>query len=610
MAKKNTPLINELLHGISEHPDFDKWFKQKKLPQKEIKSLCDRLKTEQAYQNQPGRFYSSAIALTEYIYKSWFAIQKKLQQRIEGKQRWLNLLKSDSELETECGQSLEKIEIEAKNILDRFEKDSSLTKKKKQPKSRSKSEKTLFNYLFDRYNETTDPLNRCVLAYLLKNNCQIPEQDEDLDRYQFRRQKKEIEIKRLQTQLQNRLPKDRDLSGQLWLKILGTVNNCVPQDELEAASWQADLLRKSPVIPFPISYETNTDLIWSKDGREHFQVRFNGLGKQHQFEIRCDKRQLCWFQRFFEDGEILRRDREKYSSALFTLRSARLLWREGKKGKGNPWEVHTLYLQCSVDTHFWTAEGTKQIASDKSATVQEILNNLKEKAELTPSQVAYQKRQQSTFTRIKNPFPRPQKPVYQGDPSIIMGVSLGLEKPATIAIVNVTNNRVLAYRSIKQLLGKNYKLLNHQQRQKQKLSHLRHQAQKTESNNQFGESELGEYIDRLIAKAIVEIAQKYRVSSIVLPHLKQIREITDSELMAKAQRKIPGYKEGQKKYIKQYRCNIHQWSYGRLIESIEQAAAKIGIDIEQIQQSRQGTPQEQAKQLAISAYNSRLQRAI
>ncbi|MGF1489671.1 MAG: type V CRISPR-associated protein Cas12k [Prochloraceae cyanobacterium] len=236
MAEKNTPLINELLNGINEHPDFDKWFQEKKLPKKEIKGLCDRLKSEQAYQNQPGRFYSSAIALTNYIYKSWFAIQKKLRQRIEGKQRWLDLLQSDSELETEGGQSLEQIEIEAKNILHRFEKDSSPIKKKKQRKSRSKSEKTLFNHLLDRYNETTDPLARCALAYLLKNNCQIPSQNEDLDRYQFRRQKKEIEIKRLQTQLQNRLPKDRDLSGQLWLTTLDTINNCVPQDELEAAS--------------------------------------------------------------------------------------------------------------------------------------------------------------------------------------------------------------------------------------------------------------------------------------------------------------------------------------------------------------------------------------
>ena len=74
------------------------------------------------------------------------------------------------------------------------------------------------------------------------------------------------------------------------------------QEELEklsmAALWQANLLRKSPVIPFPVDYESNTDLTWSKAQRGHLQVKFNGLGK-YQFEIRCDKRHLCWFQRFF-----------------------------------------------------------------------------------------------------------------------------------------------------------------------------------------------------------------------------------------------------------------------------------------------------------------------
>ena len=326
MAQKNTPLINELLHGISEHPDFDKWFKQKKLPQKEIKKLCNQLKTQEVYQNQPGRFYTSAVALTDYIYKSWFAIQKKLQQRIEGKQRWLDLLKSDSELEQECGQTLEQICIKATDILNQFEKQSSSTKKKKQPKnqqkSQSKSEKTLFNYLFDTYKETTDNLTLCTIAYLLKNNCQIPEEDEDLDKYLLRRQKKEIEIQRLQTQLQNRLPKDRDLTGEQWLTTLDAANNSIPQDELQAASWQANLLRKSDVIPFPVAYESNTDLTWLKDRQGHLLIQFNGLGK-YQFEIRCDKRHLCWFQRFFEDHKILRQNKNQYCSSLCTWHAGR-----------------------------------------------------------------------------------------------------------------------------------------------------------------------------------------------------------------------------------------------------------------------------------------------
>ena len=608
MAEKNTPLINQLLLSTSQHPEFEQWFQQKQLPQKELKNLCNQLKTQQPYQNQPGRFYSSAIALTSEIYKSWFAIQKKLNQRIEGKQRWLNLLKSDSELEQECGQTLEQICLKATDILNQFDKISSNNKKIKQQKSSSKSDKTLFNHLFDTYQETTDTFSSCALAYLLKNNCQIPEQEEDTDKFLLRKHKKELEIQRLQTQLHNRLPKQRDLTGEQWLDILNTVNNYLPQDESMAALWQSNLLRKSPVIPFPVDYGSSTDLTWSKAQRGHLQVKFNGLGK-YQFEIRCDKRHLCWFQRFFEDYTIKKHNQEQYSAALFTLRSACLLWREGK-GKGHPWAIHKLYLQCCVDTLYWTVEGSQEIAQEKSITAQKKLDHLKQKTELTPQQQAYQQRQQSVIAKINTPYPRPHKPPYQGNPDIIMGVSLGLKVPATIAIVNAVTHQVLTYRTTKQLLGKNDKLLNRQRQHKQRLTHLRHQAQKQARDNKFGESHLGQYVDRLIAKAIADIAQNYRVSSIVIPQMQHIREIIHSELQAKAERESPGYKEGQKQYAKQYRINVNQWSYGRLIESIEQAASKIGINIEKATQSRQGTPQEKAKNLAFCAYKSRLKKVI
>lgn len=95
MSEKNTPLINEIINHLSEHPDFDEWFKGKQIPKSAIAAVCNNLKSQETYQNQPGRFYTSAIALTHYMFKSWFAIQKQLQRRIEGKQRWLNLLKSD-----------------------------------------------------------------------------------------------------------------------------------------------------------------------------------------------------------------------------------------------------------------------------------------------------------------------------------------------------------------------------------------------------------------------------------------------------------------------------------------------------------------------------------
>ncbi|HEY9637547.1 MAG TPA: hypothetical protein V6D14_29395 [Coleofasciculaceae cyanobacterium] len=44
-------------------------------------------------------------------------------------------------------------------------------------------------------------------------------------------------------------------------------------------------------------------------------------------------------------------------------------------------------------------------------------------------------------------------PFYQGQSNILIGVSLGLEKPATVAVVDAMTGQVLAYRSIRQLLG-------------------------------------------------------------------------------------------------------------------------------------------------------------
>ncbi len=77
-------------------------------------------------------------------------------------------------------------------------------------------------------------------------------------------------------------------------------------------------------------------------------------------------------------------------------------------------------------------------------------------------------------------------------------MSLGLEKPASIAIVDAIASKPLTYRSVKQLLGKNYHLLNRQRQKKQRTSQQRHSAQKQAAPNRFGESELGEYVDRLL----------------------------------------------------------------------------------------------------------------
>ncbi|GJD16383.1 hypothetical protein RIVM261_013390 [Rivularia sp. IAM M-261] len=624
MAEKNTPLISELLEQMGKHPDFETWLTKGEVPKDTIKTLCDSLKAQNRFAGQPGRFYTSTVSQVKEIYKSWLALQKRRQRQIEGKQRWLRMLKSDVELQEESNCSLETIRVKATEILaefvSKFTKDTNQKSKKKtkstknttqKPKKKTKKDtdesgSTLFQALFDIYDKTEDTLSRCAIIYLLKNHCQVNEIEEDPDKFLKSKRAKEIEIERLQEQIVGRIPKGRDLTNKKWLDTIKLASSQVPQDENEAKSWQNLLLKTSSSVPYSVDYETNTDIKWTKDNKGRLFVNFNGLG-DHKFEVYCDSRQLPYFQRFCEDLQIWHDDEEKYSSALFMLRSARLVWLE-KKGRGKPWNIHRLYLHCSLDTSLWTAEGTEQIRTNKINEADKVLTKAKtkDKKKLNENQLAYLQRQQSTRNKLNNPFPgRPSKPIYQGNSHILVGVSLGLEKPTTVAVVDVASNKVLAYRSVQQLLGQNYKLLNRQRQQQQHLAKKRHESQKKQAPNQFGESELGQYVDRLLAKSIITLATTYQASSIVLPKLRDMREIIQSEIQAKAEKKIPGYKEGQQQYAKQYRISIHRWSYGRLIENIQSQAAKAGISVETTSQQTRGSPQEQAKDLVIFAYRER-----
>ncbi|VEP11926.1 hypothetical protein H1P_1270001 [Hyella patelloides LEGE 07179] len=64
---------------------------------------------------------------------------------------------------------------------------------------------------------------------------------------------------------------------------------------------------------------------------------------------------------------------------------------------------------------------------------------------------------------------------------------------------------------------------------------------------------MGQYIDRLLAKANVKLAKEYQVGSIVIPKIENIREIIQTEVQFRAEEKIPGCTEKQKEYAKQYR---------------------------------------------------------
>jgi hypothetical protein len=488
MAYKNTPLVNELLTQVAQHSDFETWRRQGKMPAGVIKKLCEPLRIDPRFSNQPGRFYTSAIALVDYIFKSWLKLQQRLQRKLEGQKRWLVMLKSDEELVQISQSPLNTIQARATEILSSLtldKQDKSSIKNAKKGKKFKNTHNSLFNQLHQLYDETTDNLTHCAIRYLLKNGGKIPQKPEDSEELAQRRRKVEIKIERLVEQIEGSIPKGRDLTGNAWLETLAIASSTLPQDAAEAKTWQDRLLTQSKSIPYPVVYESNEDLKWTKNDKGRLCVQFNGLGK-HIFEIYCDQRQLKWFQRFYEDQQIKQGSKNQHSSALFTLRSGRLIWEDGQ-GKGDPWNVNRLALHCTLDTRFWTEEGTAQIQQEKVAEL--IKNRLRIKPQLTFSiffrsqllttylnlwltiisywtltflekdnsskaQKDFQnaiKRTESSLEKINLSYFRPHKPLYEGKSHILVGVAMGLEHPATVAVIDGTTGQAIAYRSVNYL---------------------------------------------------------------------------------------------------------------------------------------------------------------
>jgi transposase len=196
--------------------------------------------------------------------------------------------------------------------------------------------------------------------------------------------------------------------------------------------------------------------------------------------------------------------------------------------------------------------------------------------------------------------------VYQAQPNIIVGISFHPVELVNIAIVDINTSNVINQITVKQLLGNEYHLLSRRRRQQVHLLKERKKAHKKDAPCNIGESQLGEYFDKLLAKRVVETAKKYQASSIVLPKLKDTREIRTSAIQAKAEEKYPGDKKAQELYVKEYNRQIHNWSYNRLLEGIKSKAAELRISIEFEIQPNYGTLAEKARDLALFAYKSRI----
>ena len=614
MAEKNTPLINCLLKEVIQHSDFETWQRRGTISESAVKELCESLK--ETYPEQPARFYASASLMVTYAYESWLSLQRSRKQRLDGKQRWLDVVKSDAELVELSSSALETIQHRAQEILNQLNTEqqtqagTNTNKRNAKQKSNSSNNASLMTRLFIAYNATDELLSRCAIAYLIKNGGKISEVEENSEKFAHRVHRKQKEIEELEAQLQARLPKGRDLTGEEFLETLAIATQQLPESIAQARDWQAKLLTRPASLPYPIIYGSSTDIRWGKTSKGRITVNFNGIDKylkaadpsiqewfkthkEYPFQVYCDQRQLPFFQRFLEDWQTYQASKETYPAGLLTLSSAMLAWREGE-GKGDPWNVNHLALYCTFDTRLMTAEGTLEIQQEKSKKALKNLTHAK------PDPRNY-----STLNRLNNLPERPSRKPYQGNPEILVGLSIGLENPVTAAVVNVKTGKVLTYRTPRTLLGDRYPLLNRQRQQQQQNAVQRHKNQKRGVTYQPSESELGQYVDRLLAKAIIQLAQTYQASSIVLPNLTHLRELLASEITAKAEQKCPGSVETQNQYAKEYRKTIHRWSYNRLIESIRCKAQQVGITIESNFQSMQGSSQEQARDVAIAAYHSR-----
>ena len=687
-AQRNTPLVNELLELVNQHPDFEAWRRRGTLPGSAVKQLCEPLRQDPRFVGQPGRFYSSAIRIVQQTYEAWIASIRTKQASLDGKKRWVETVESDAQLAEMANFSPEAIYTKAREILEQVSTPLlSPTTPTKQPTRAKKSKKnkqhsSVINTLFELFNTTEDLLSRRAIIHLLRHGCQVNEQEEDPEKLSQLLARKRQEIKRLEEQLQARYPRGRACTeeeaqerviraislpehpGLMFSLYLSWALLCAPTSssrqlillwllkricEFEEAKldsefldWEENfpsnrlsLMRSPKNLPYPIVYGAEDLTKWCRNEKGRICLSFNGLS-DYRFEVQCDRRHLSLFELFMEDWQTFKakENQKQYSGSKLLLREATLFWQEPTqkiiKKKFNrqtdaqtdhpleneateqrcgrnsdPWNRYRLTLHCTIDTNLLTLEGTEQICQEKLAKRSNELENRSQKSKLDEDQVLDRERaKQERLQNAKN-FRRSQRPLYEGNSDILVAVSFNLAEPATVAVVRGSDGAVLAYRSIRQLLGENYRLLNRQRQQQQRHARQRRKDEQKGASRQLSESELGLYVDRLIAKEIVTLAKQFQAGSIVLPNLKGLRERIQSELEAKAEQKIPGNRAKQALYAKEYRTQVHRWSHNRLAQNIHSQSAKVGIIVELGYQPFQGSPPEKARDLAIAAYHAR-----
>jgi len=431
------------------------------------------------------------------------------------------------------------------------------------------------------------------------------------------------------------------MGDQLFLETLETAIQEIPQSDAQIHEWGTQLAREANPLPYAIRFVSNLDLRWSyeqktvgkaKKPKKQICVDFNGL-KRHTFRVMCDVRHLGHFRRFVQDWEAYKAPNSQYSASLFLLRSACLKWaptqNSHRQKTGQPWNDNDLYLHCQIDLRALTQQGTEEIRQGKLKKIKVADAPDAQAGRAVPDVVS--KKAQTNLNRLNGAtssgISLVHKPAYQGNPDLVMGVSFDIRERVAVAIVEGATGKVVRYVGVRELLmgpkapentksirkkkerANQFRLLARQRSLLVKNARLRHEAQKHKTYVSLPISELGKYNDRLLAKRIVDLAQKYRIGSIVLPNTKNLRDKLENSLRMQAEVKIPGSRKVQKAYGRSASQRIHHWSYGRLVDAINARSAKVGIPVEQISPITQGTPMENARDLAIAGYHYRLQAA-
>jgi hypothetical protein len=247
----------------------------------------------------------------------------------------------------------------------------------------------------------------------------------------------------------------------------------------------------------------------------------------------------------------------------------------------------------------------REIQQQKTQKVNNTLAKQSKNTDPSIDQKQSQRKNQTSLALLNRSLPRPIRPLYQGNPQIIVGLIFDPVRPIYLAVVDVITGKTITCRSTRQLLGNKYpQLSKYRLKQQQNSNHRQKQNQQVQFH-QLTESTQGEHIDRLLAKAVIQVAQEFNAASIALPPVDKSIEKSQSELEAYAEEEIPEDIGTQKKLTRKTSVAIHKWSYNRLSGYIRSNAAKLDIAVETASLPSPGTPTQQAAEIAISAYNSR-----